>query len=336
MDLAGQLRRLVAGTHSLPAGQAERLFGTMLDGAIPPLELGAALAALRRKRESAAELTGFARALAARTLHIHLPPGAPRCAVIPSYAGAARPPNLMPLLALMLARYGVPVLVHCHVGAESPMSLAVLEELDIGPATSLAAAQNQLAGHGLAVVATELLAPGLDQLLALRERLQWRSVAHLAAKLLDPCPGRSLRMVCTADPGLVETMRETLRELSADALLMRTPGDEASANPLRRPRIEHFRQGRGEVLFEAESGPTTPASLAPGPADPRAVAGWTAAVLDGRRAAPQPLLNQLAACLYACGRAPDLNRAKAMVALGIPSLLHLRTAPAARPMLPAS
>jgi anthranilate phosphoribosyltransferase len=332
MELAGQLRRLAAGTsaHALSAGEAERLFGAMLDGAVPPLELGAALAALRRKRESSAELTGFARALAARTLPVHLPPGAPRCAVIPSYAGVAHPASLMPLLALMLARHGVPVLIHGHLGAPRPPSLAVLHELGVMPSTSLAAAQSELAGRGLAVLATELLAPGLDSLLALRERLPWRSSAHLAAKLLDPCPGRSVRMVCTADSDLVDTMRQALRELSADALLMRTPGDEASANPMRRPRIEHFRQGQGEVLFEAEIASTAPAWPAPNPGDPRAMAEWIVAVLDGRRAAPQPLLNQLAACLCACGRTPDLHRAKATVALGLSTQLRL---PPVRPAL---
>ncbi len=337
MDLAGQLRRLAAGTgaHALSAVEAEQLFGAMLDGTVAPLELGAILAALRRKRESAAELTGFACALAARTLQIHLPPGAPRCAVIPSYAGTPHPPNLMPLLALMLARHGVPVLIHSHGAAGRAPSLAVLNELGVAPATSLASAQSLLTGQGLAVVATEMLAPGLDNLLALRERLPWRSSAHLAAKLLDPCPGRSLRMVCTADPGLIDTMRETLRQSSADALLMRTPGDEASANPLRRPRIEHFVQGQASVLFEAESAPTAPAWPVPDPSDPRAMARWIAAVLEGRRAAPQPLLNQLSACLYACGRAPDLNRAKAMVALGAPPLLRLPAATAAQPLLSA-
>jgi anthranilate phosphoribosyltransferase len=46
-----------------PKSEAYSLFADMLDGRIPALELGALLASLRWKNESADELSGFARAL---------------------------------------------------------------------------------------------------------------------------------------------------------------------------------------------------------------------------------------------------------------------------------
>ena len=44
-------------------------------------------------------------------------------------------------------------------------------------------------------------------------------------------------------------------------------------------------------------------------------AAWTRKVLDGQLPLPQPIANQLAACLFACGYAADLNKAKAFVAI---------------------
>jgi anthranilate phosphoribosyltransferase len=42
---------------------------------------------------------------------------------------------------------------------------------------------------------------------------------------------------------------------------------------------------------------------------------WIRKVLDGRVPLPQPIANQMAACLFACGYAEDFNQAKAIVAV---------------------
>jgi hypothetical protein len=45
-------------------------------------------------------------------------------------------------------------------------------------------------------------------------------------------------------------------------------------------------------------------------------------MLEGHRAIPQPLLNQLAACLFGSGAARDLTHAKATVSLGLALTAH--------------
>ncbi len=56
------------------------------------------------------------------------------------------------------------------------------------------------------------------------------------------------------------------------------------------------------------------------PTDPRGLAGWTRQRLDANIALPQPVVNQLACCLYGAGYADDFNQAKAMAAVETGSL----------------
>jgi hypothetical protein len=94
------------GARPLSREQAADLFGQVLDGSVSELEVGAFCLAMRIKGETAHEMAGFLDATHAR-LH-RLP--ASRCPTIalPSYNGARKLPVLTPLLALLLAREGLP------------------------------------------------------------------------------------------------------------------------------------------------------------------------------------------------------------------------------------
>ncbi len=56
------------------------------------------------------------------------------------------------------------------------------------------------------------------------------------------------------------------------------------------------------------------------PTDPRGFAAWTRQRLGANVALPQPVVNQLACCLYGAGYAEDFNQAKAMAAVETGSL----------------
>jgi anthranilate phosphoribosyltransferase len=113
--------------------QAESLFGDMMDGRVPDLELGAIILSMRIKAESTDELLGFQQALDARCARLAVPAG-PRLVVLPTYNGARRQPNLMPLVALLLARQGVPVLIQGRHDFETRVSpFELLAALDITP-----------------------------------------------------------------------------------------------------------------------------------------------------------------------------------------------------------
>ncbi len=69
------------------------------------------LIAFRIKAESEAEMQGFYQAMDERVMKLQAPTGKPLPVVISTYNGARRQANLTPLLALLLAKEGVPVLV---------------------------------------------------------------------------------------------------------------------------------------------------------------------------------------------------------------------------------
>ena len=202
MSYARYLKAICCGNAAdggLSDHDAALLFGAMLDGGVPELELGAFLVALQMRPTSLAELAGYTSAINDRLFRLTPPPAKALPVVLPSYGGARERPNLLPLLALLLQRFSVPVLVHGMLNGEGNIASAyVFRELGIMPCASLAQAQAVLAGPGIAFVPTAVLAPGLADLLALRGRLGVRSLAHTVAGLIDPFEGESLRVVGVA------------------------------------------------------------------------------------------------------------------------------------------
>jgi anthranilate phosphoribosyltransferase len=304
-------------TRDLDADAARQLFGAILDGGVPELELGAILIALRTKGESLSELLGFHQALGERLQRLAPPRGeTARTIVIPSYNGARRQPNLMPLLALMLKSLKVPVLVHGTLDGHGRVaSVLVLREFGVMPAATLAQAQSGLARDGIAFVPVVVLAPGLAQVLALRNRLGVRSSAHTLAKLIDPFSGAGTRMIAVTPPYYLGRLGELLLATGETALLMRATEGEAYANPRKRPRIELYRDGERQVLFEEEHAPGEDGGDAPQVFEAKATAALIRRMLKGDEPMPRPVVNQLACCLYASGYAGDFNQAKAIAAV---------------------
>lgn len=296
--LIKEIGRGPKGSRPLTTDQAESLFADMMDGLVPDLELGAIILSMRIKAESLDELIGFQRALDARTAHVTVPPG-PRVVVLPTYNGARRQANLMPLLAMLLAREGVPVLIQGRHDFDSRVSpFELLAALDIQPAADIAAAEAALATSRLACLNLDSLAPGLVRLLALRPRLGVRNSAHTLAKLLDPAPGHSVRVASMTHPEYLERIHAhlvALGALGAVAMLLRGTEGEAFANPRRRPLLEVFSGGEARIAFPAEEGGAPPIEGLPDDPAVAANAALIRAMLAGELPIPQPILDQVTA-----------------------------------------
>lgn len=289
-----EIGRGAKGAAPLAADSAETLFGAMLDGEVPDLELGAIILSMRIKGETLGELQGFMAALHARTPQLAVAAG-PRCVILPTYNGARRQPNLMPLVALLLAREGIPVLIQGRHDFDSRVSpFELLDALGIRPAGELAEAEAALASRNLACLKVDQLVPGLDRLLALRPRLGVRNSGHTLAKLLDPCRGRSVRVVAVTHPEYLERMHDYLRADGSSAMLLRGTEGEAYANPRRRPRLEGFEGGQMRVLAEAEEGGAPPLADLPNSPAIGDNAACIRGMLAGEQAVPGPILEQVA------------------------------------------
>ncbi|EGC98388.1 glycosyl transferase family protein, partial [Burkholderia sp. TJI49] len=118
---------------------------------------------------------------------LHVQDAAFRPVSIPSYNGARKQPNLVPLLALLLAREGVPVLVHGV--SQDPgrvTSAEIFAALSIAPSTSHDAIEDTLAERRVAFAPIDALAPRIARLLSLRAVLGVRNSTHTLVKLLQP------------------------------------------------------------------------------------------------------------------------------------------------------
>ena len=209
------------------------------------VEAGAFAIAMRIKGETPEELAGFMDAVAPRLLPLPAPPAA-GAVVLPSYNGARKLPNLVPLLALQLAREGLPVLVH---GLEEDpgrvTTAAVFDALGLPPVRDAAGVAARWAAGVPAFIATDDLHPSLARVLALRRLIGLRNPAHSLAKLLPALgPQRNVvRVVNHTHPEYAASLGEFLALTQATAMLMRGTEGEPVADARRCPKLTAFLDG---------------------------------------------------------------------------------------------
>jgi len=285
------------GARGLSRERAAELMAAILDGALDDLALGAVLLALRMKGEEAEEIAGFLDALAPRLARA--PACAPGWVVLPSYNGARSQANLVPLLALLLARRGLPVLVHGQdsepAGVARPRvtTAQIFDLLGVEPCATMAEAGARAAAGVPARVALATFAPALARLVALRPVLGVRNVAHTLAKLVCPVSGHALLVSSYTHPAFGRLQAELFARSAMHAISLRGTDGEAVASARRAQAMDRWHNGVREVVMDPQTVAPTGADLPP--PDAASTATWTRAVLAGERAAPPALLAQVEA-----------------------------------------
>ena len=280
------------GARALSREQAADLFGQVLDGTVTDLEVGGFCLAMRIKGETPTEMAGFLDATEAR-LH-KLPASAKPMVVLPSYNGARKLPLLTPLLALLLAREGLPVLVHGTATENTRVYTSkVLEALGV-PAQS---AINPIVPGEIAFVPTHLLCAGLQRLLDVRRAVGLRNPAHSLVKLMNPCAGPSLIVGSYTHPEYAISMAAVFELVQANALLLRGTEGEVVADARRMPQMTGFVAGRRVLLEEARSGSLTTLPELPG-IDAASTASYIRAVMAGQQPVPMPIARQVEHILH--------------------------------------
>jgi anthranilate phosphoribosyltransferase len=295
--LAGYIREIGRGAKAagdLSRNDARSLYSAMLGGLVPDLQLGAILLAMRVKGESLEELAGFVAAAEASYNHLPLPSGGTPV-VIPSYNGARQLPNLVPLLALLLARAGIPVLIHGVTTDPGRITTReVLAALGIEPSFSANDVRKALDTRGVAFMSIEALAPEIAVMLALRAKLGVRNSTHTVVKMLQPFAGAALRIVSVTHPDYLARMREYFTTMDTAALALRGAEGEAVAHPRREPWIEWLFEGEAQVW--KEEAVARPAPELPQERDAAVTACWIEAVLAGRSPVPRAIAHQVECC----------------------------------------
>ena len=300
MSIAAYIREIGRGrdgARSLSRAQATDLFGQLLDGSVTDLETGAFCLAMRIKGETSQEMAGFLDATHSRLNRI--PAAALPVVVIPSYNGARKLPVLTPLLALLVARAGLPVLVH-GVATESTrvFTSSVLQALDIHAQTTVRA----IAAGTVAFVPTAVLCTGLQRLLDVRRTVGLRNPAHSLVKLMNPCAGASLIISSYTHPEYALSMTATFELMESNAMLLRGTEGEAVADPRRMPKMLGFLGGHSHVLQEAQSGTLPELPDLPRDTDPLVTAAYIRQVLAGSTPVPAPITQQVQHILKLTGQ----------------------------------
>lgn len=295
------------GAKSLSEADAYALMSIVLRGELSELELGAAVLALRMKGESVDELRGFLRAAHEHTVVLSYERPV---VVIPSYNGARKLPNLVPLLALLLAREGVPVLVHgVTEDAARVTSHAVFCALGLPVAAQASALNNFAAASQMRepMFATiDALSPALAKLLAVRKVVGVRNSGHTLVKLLAPFSTPCIRLVNYTHPEYAESLTTLFanaeqHDFQSDALLMRGTEGEAVADARRSQAIEWFSNNGNNherrVLVQAQQGVVASLPVLPREIDAVSTATYIQSVLAGEHPVPAPIEKQVDAVL---------------------------------------
>ena len=276
------------GARPLTREQAADLFGQVLDGSVTDLEIGGFCLAMRIKGETPVEMAGFLDATYERMQRF--PASDKPTVVLPSYNGARKLPVLTPLLALLLAREGLPVLVHGTATESSRVFTSnVLAALGI-PAQS---AIEKIANGEVVFAPTELLCPGLKRLLDVRRAVGLRNPAHSLVKIMNPCLGKALVVSSYTHPEYAISMGQTFKLIAANALLLRGTEGEVVADARRTPQMEAFIGGERTLLQAFQPGTLASVPDLPAEIDSDSTASYIRAVMSGSHAVPASIARQV-------------------------------------------
>lgn len=276
------------GAKPITRAQAADLFGQVLDGTVTDLEIGGFCLAMRIKGETPEEMAGFLDATYQRMLRF--PASERPVVVLPSYNGARKLPVLTPLLALLLAREGLPVLVHGTATESARIFTSnVLEALDIHALTAI----KTIANGEVVFAPTELLCPGLKRLLDVRRAVGLRNPAHSLVKIMNPCLGKALVVSSYTHPEYAISMGQTFELVAANALLLRGTEGEVVADARRTPQMEAFIGGQRTLLQAFQPGTLASVPDLPTAIDSDSTAAYIRAVMSGSAAVPASIARQV-------------------------------------------
>jgi len=235
------------GASDLTREEARDLFEKILHKKVSDLERGAFCLAMRMKGETSDELLGFMDALDSQILN--LPLGTRPTIILPSYNGARKQVNLVPLLAIKLQQAGWQVIVHGVTGDPSRLTtFAIWEQLG-WPILQAHQTGNELLELGLPIFCPiQVLSPSLFELLQIRNTLGLRNTGHVLAKLINPFRNQKKDLPIWqisnyTHPEYPKVLDQFFISRKVNAILMRGNEGEPVASVKRLPKLTFLTSG---------------------------------------------------------------------------------------------
>jgi len=297
-----EIGRGVKGARSLSREDANLLYSAMLDGRVSDLEMGGIMLAMRIKGESVAEIAGFIDAAEASFTQLAAPDSDYAPIVVPSYNGSRQMPNLLPLMAILLARAGAPVFIHGVTTDPGRVTSAeILKELGYPVSHDAEQAAAQFAKDAPVLMPIEALAPRMHRLLAMRRILGVRNSTHTLVKIMQPFAQPALRLTSYTHPEYLTMLTEYFSTAApaerGEVFLMRGTEGETVANAKRAQQITWIHDGECTTLVQKQE-PVDEMPPLPADRDAATTAKWIEAALRGEEPIPVSITEQVEHCLH--------------------------------------
>ena len=319
MDAKDALAAVAAG-RTLTRDEAEGAMGSVMAGEATAAQLGALLAALAVRGETVDEIAGFAAALRAAAVPVHIADGA-----IDTWGtGGDRSHsfNISTVAAIVAAAAGARVAKHGNRAASSACGSAdVLEALGVKIELGPEAVARCVADAGIGFMFAPRFHPAMRHAAPVRREIGIRTIFNVLGPLANPA-GVRRQLLGVPSAGLGERMVAVLKELGAErALIVHSAAGLDEISPSGPTRTWELRGGavrEGEITPEGAGLARAPRDSVRG-GDSTSNAGIARRVLSGEDVAgPRTavLLNAGAAC-YVAGLAANIRDGVALAATAI-------------------
>lgn len=201
--------RLVSG-EDLTESEARGLVDLLTDASTDPILASAALAALRTKGESAAEVRGFALRLRELAIRPDIPEDVFAVDVVGTGGDDSRSFNLSTGSALVAAAAGVPVIKHGNRSISSQSGSAdLLEALGLEIPSGPSDAAEMFGRTGFTFLFAPFFHPAMKEIAPVRRTLGIRTIFNIAGPLANPA-SPPFHVIGAYSSEMARTMAETL------------------------------------------------------------------------------------------------------------------------------
>lgn len=209
-----QLIAKAADGASLTTEEAERAFDIMMSGDATPSQMGGLLMALRVRGETVAEITGAARAMRAKALHVSAPEGA--MDIVGTGGDGVGTFNISTAAALVVAGCGQPVAKHGNRAFSSKSGAAdVLTALGLDTEAPIEAVTRAMSEAGIGFLMAPRHHGAMRNVGPTRVELGTRTIFNILGPLSNPALVKRYLLGVFAEKWIVP-MAETLGNLGAE------------------------------------------------------------------------------------------------------------------------
>jgi anthranilate phosphoribosyltransferase len=207
------LHRAAAGEH-LSAEDAQAAMNALLEGEATPAQIAGFAIAIKMRGETAAELTGFARALREHMIVVDAGEGLiDTCGTGGDLSGTF---NISTVAAFVMAGAGARVAKHGGRSASSQTGSAdVLEALGVRISMTPEEAASAIREIGIGFLFAPNLHPAMKHAAPVRRELRLRTVFNLIGPLANPAGARA-QLIGAPSPEAAKLMAEALAALGTD------------------------------------------------------------------------------------------------------------------------